>query len=86
MQNQHFSLIFIWEGLVIAVFTILEIVFNVRVFSLVSKAHEQNMMVRMVKGGGGGGGGSRSRFTENKTVLSQFTTKKFIMEITVHGD
>ena len=51
MQNQHFSLIFIWEGLVIAVFTILEIVFNFRVFSLVSKAHEQNMMVRVVKGG-----------------------------------
>ena len=26
--------------------------------------------------GGGGGGGSRSRFTENKTVLSQFTKNK----------
>ena len=34
-------------------------------------------------------GGSRSRFTENKTVLSQFTkiTKiTVIMKITVHGE
>ena len=31
-------------------------------------------------------GGSRSRFTENKTVLSQFTKNKDIMKITVHGE
>ena len=41
--------------------------------------------LRVVKGGGGGGG-SRSRFTENKTVLSQFTKNKDIMKITVHGE
>ena len=37
-------------------------------------------MLRVVKGGG-----SRSRFTENKTVLSLFTKDKDIMKITVHG-
>ena len=31
-------------------------------------------------------GGSRSRFTENKTVLSQFTKNKDIMKITVYGE
>ena len=31
-------------------------------------------------------GGSSSRFTENKTVLSQFTKNKDIMKITVHGE
>ena len=31
-------------------------------------------------------GGSRSRFKENKTVLSQFTKNKDIMKITVHGE
>ena len=36
--------------------------------------------VRVVKGG------SRSRFTENKTVLSQFTKDKDIMKIMVHGE
>ena len=35
---------------------------------------------------GGKGGGSRSRFTENKTVLSQFTKNKDIMKIMVHGE
>ena len=35
---------------------------------------------------GGGGGGSRSRFTENKTVLSQFKKNKDVMKITVHGE
>ena len=30
--------------------------------------------------------GSRSRFTENKTVLSQFTKNKDTMKITVHGE
>ena len=30
--------------------------------------------------------GSRSRFTENKKVLSQFTKKKDKMKITVHGE
>ena len=34
----------------------------------------------------GGKGGSRSRFTENKTVLSQFTKNKDIMKITVHSE
>ena len=37
-------------------------------------------ILRVVKGG------SRSRFTENKTVLSQFTKNKGIMKITVHGE
>ena len=37
--------------------------------------------MRVVKGEEG----SRSRFTENKTVLSQFTKNKDIMKITVHG-
>ena len=37
-------------------------------------------ILRVVKGG------SRSRFTENKTVLSQFTKNKDIMKITVHGE
>ena len=42
--------------------------------------------VRVVKTGGGGGvRGSRSRFTENKTVLSQFTKNKVIMKITGGG-
>ena len=41
--------------------------------------------MRVVKEGGGGGG-SRSRFTENKTVLSQFTKNEDIMKITVHGE
>ena len=36
--------------------------------------------------GGGGGGGSTSRFTENKTVLSQFTKNKDIIKITVHSN
>ena len=31
-------------------------------------------------------GGSKLRFTENKTVLSQFTKNKDIMKITVHGE
>ena len=31
-------------------------------------------------------GGCRSRFTENKMVLSQFTKNKDIMKITVHGE
>ena len=39
-----FSLIIIWEGLFIAVFTVQEVVCNFHVFSLVSKACEQNMM------------------------------------------
>ena len=30
--------------------------------------------------------GSRSRFTENKTVLSQFTKNKDMMKITLHGE
>ena len=34
----------------------------------------------------GGKGGVRSRFTENKTVLSQFTKNKGIMKIAVHGE
>ena len=34
----------------------------------------------------GGKGGSRSRFTENKTVLSQFTKNNDMMKITVHGE
>ena len=34
----------------------------------------------------GGKGGSRSRFTENKTVPSQFTKNKDVMKITVHGE
>ena len=40
-------------------------------------------MLSVVKGGGGGG--SRSRVTENKMVLSQFTKDKDLMKITVHG-
>lgn len=39
-----FSLIVIWEGPFIAVFTVREVVCNFHVFSLVSKACEQNMM------------------------------------------
>ena len=39
-----FSLIVIWEGLFIAVFTVQEVVCNFHVFSLVSKASGQNMM------------------------------------------
>ena len=35
---------------------------------------------------GGKGGGSRSRFTENKTVLAQFTKNKGIMKITIHEE
>ena len=31
-------------------------------------------------------GGSRSRFTKNKMVLSQFMENKDIMKITVHGE
>ena len=34
----------------------------------------------------GGKGVSRLRFTENKTVLSQFTENKDIMKINVHGE
>ena len=37
-----FSLTVIWEGLFIAVFTVQEVVCNFHVFSLVSKAREQN--------------------------------------------
>ena len=33
-----------------------------------------------------GGGGSRSRFTENKTVLSHLTKNEDIMKITVYGE
>ena len=39
---------------------------------------------RVVKGGGGGW--SKSRSTENKTVLSQFMKNKDIMKITVHDE
>ena len=43
----------------------------------VSDINHKDCMKRVVKGGGGGGGGrSRSRVTENKTVLSQFTKNK----------
>ena len=41
-----------------------------------SDINHKDCMKRVVKGGGGGGRGSRSRFTENKTVLSQFTKNK----------
>ena len=41
---------------------------------------QDNLKMRVVKGG------SRSRSTENKTVLSQFTKNKDIMKITVHGE
>ena len=40
-----------------------------------SDINHKDCMKRVVKGGRGGGG-SRSRFTENKTVLSQFTKNK----------
>ena len=42
---------------------------------------------RVVKGvWGWGWGRSRSRFTESKTVLSQFTKNNDVMKITVHGE
>ena len=46
MQNQHFFTIVIWEGLFITVFTVQasEVACNFHVFSLVSKAREQNIM------------------------------------------
>ena len=39
-----------------------------------SDINHKDCIKRVVKGGGGGG--SRSRFTENKMVLSQFTKNK----------
>ena len=48
-----------------------------------SSRRELTLIMRVVKGGGGG---SRSRFTDNKTVLSQFTKNKDIMKIAVHGE
>ena len=51
-------------------------------FSLVSHYKRNAVLKRVVKGGGG----PRSRFTENKRVLSQFTKSKDIMKITVHGE
>ena len=43
-------------------------------------------MTVLLQEGGIGGRGSRSRFTENKTVLSQFTKNKIIMnKIRVQG-
>ena len=46
----------------------------------------ESMTALRIKEGGKGEGESRSHFTENKTVLSQFTKNKGIMKITVHGE
>ena len=43
--------------------------------SSVSDINHKDCTKRVVKRGGGGGG-SRPRFTENKTVLSEFTKDK----------
>ena len=44
----------------------------------------ERMLIRLITEGGKGG--SRSRFTENKTVLSQFTKNNAMIKITVHGE
>ena len=60
--------------------------------SLVNKIEFQTLYLKQRKYGSfatlteGGKGGSRSCFTENKMVLSQFTKNKGIMKITVHGE
>ena len=52
----------------------------------VSSVSTGNFSPQLFSEGGKGGGGSRSRFMEDKTVLSQFTKNKDIMKITVHGE
>ena len=48
---------------------------------------ERHRVIVITEGGKGGWGwGSKSRFSQNKTVLLQFTKNKDTMKITVHGE
>ena len=51
--------------------------------------HKENnyfLFIELMISRGWSSGGSRSCFTENKMVLSQFMKNKDIMKITVHGE